>query len=80
MSIRTFLLHYIQFFKSGNKQLKFDTFPGAKIISRETEVFKKLHFTQEQKLKIVDLIMQRFKDNSKVVNANSQYYIWQKEI
>jgi hypothetical protein len=65
-------LHLIgmKFFKSGNKQHKFDTSPGAKRIWRENEVFKKLHFTQEQKLKIVGLIMKRFEDNSKTVMSD----------
>ena len=46
----------MKYFKSRNKQHKFDTAPVGKQIWRETEVFRKLHFTQEQKLKIVKYI------------------------
>ena len=60
----------MKYFKSGNKQHKFDTAPGAKQNLRETEVFRKLHFTQEQKLKIVKYIIKCFEDNSKTVNSD----------
>ena len=48
--------HGIKMFKSGTMQHKFDTRPEAKQIWREREVFRKLHFTMENKLKIVGYI------------------------
>ena len=63
-------LQGMKYFKSGTKQHKFDTLPDAKRIWRETEVFKKLHFTQEQKLKIMGYIMKCFNDNSKHTNSD----------
>ena len=52
-------------FKSGTIQHKFDTRPGTKQIWREKEVFRKLHFTMENKLKIMGYIDNCFKSNSK---------------
>ena len=53
----------IKVFKSGKVQHKFDNKPGATPIWRETEVFKKLHFTVENKLKIVGFIASCFEGN-----------------
>ena len=53
----------IKVFKSGKVQHKFDNKPGATPIWRETEVFKKLHFTVENKLKIVGFIASCFQGN-----------------
>ena len=53
----------IKVFKSGKTQHKFDNKPGATQIWRETEVFRKLHFTTENKLKIVGFIASCFKGN-----------------
>ena len=60
----------MKYFKSGTKQHKFDTVPGVKRIWRESEVFRKLHFVPEQKLKIVEYIMKRFQDNSISVSSD----------
>ena len=55
----------MKYFKSGTKQHKFDTKDGCKQIWREKEVFRKLHFTQEIKVKIVGLAFNVFKMNEK---------------
>ena len=55
----------MKYFKSGTKQHKFDTKVGAKQIWREKEVFRKLHFTQEIKVKIVGLAFNVFEKNAK---------------
>ena len=54
----------IKRFKSGTKQHKFDNRVGAARIWREDEVFKKLHFTMDVKLKIMDHIKTCFITNS----------------
>ena len=56
--------HGVKRFKSGTIQHKFDTRPGATQVWRETEVFKKLHFTMENKLKIVSYISSCFRSNA----------------
>jgi hypothetical protein len=56
-------MHGIKVFKSGKTQHKFDNKPNATQIWRETEVFRKLHFTPENKLKIVGFIASCFKGN-----------------
>ena len=53
--------------KSGTKQHKFNTTPGAVKIWRENLVFRKLHFTEKIKTKIVEYILLRFEDNVKRV-------------
>ena len=50
-------------FKSGTVQHIFDTKPGATLVWRETEVFRKLHFTMEIKLKLVKYITTCFEAN-----------------
>ena len=57
-------LHGIKVFKSGTKQHKFDTKPGTTQIWREKEVHRKLHFTMDNKLKIISYINECFKSNS----------------
>ena len=57
----------VKILKSG-PQHKFDTRPGAKAIWREKEVFRKLHFTMENKLKIVEYLQKTYKNNA--VRAN----------
>ena len=47
----------------GGPQHKFDTRPGASKIWREDDVFKKLHFTSLNKLKIVRYLQNTFKNN-----------------
>ena len=60
-------LYGMRFFKkSGTKQHKFDTRESSRRIWRESEVRRKLHFTSEVKLKIVESIMSIFAQNSKV--------------
>ena len=54
----------MKYFKSGTKQHKFDTGKGAKQIWRETEVFRKLHFTLEIKTKIVGSALNCFNQNA----------------
>ena len=51
-------------FKSGIWQHKFDNKPGAKPIWRDNKVFKKLHFTMENKLEIVEHISNCFRGNA----------------
>ena len=46
-------------------QHKYDTRPGTKAIWREKEVFSKLHFTMENKLKIVVYMQNTLKINAK---------------
>ena len=55
----------MKFFKSGRKQHKFDTREGVQKVWREREVFRKLHFTQEIKSKIVGFTINCFEQNSK---------------
>ena len=57
--------HGIKTFKSGTVQHKFDTRPGTTQIWREKEVFRKLHFTMENKLKLLAYISNCFRVNSK---------------
>ena len=52
----------IKMLKSG-PQHKFDNKPGAKQVWREQEVFKKLHFTAENKLKVVQYLQNKFKNS-----------------
>ena len=54
----------VKWFKSGTKQHKFDNKPGATPIWHETEVFRKLHFTMENKLKIIGHISKCFQSNA----------------
>ena len=54
----------IKRFKSGTKQHKFDNRDGATRIWREEEVFRKLHFTMDIKVKIMDHISTCFITNS----------------
>ena len=59
-------LHGIRMLKGG-PQHKFDTRPGANKIWREEEVFRKLHFTSENKLKIVKYLQNTFLNNKERV-------------
>ena len=59
-------LHGIRMLKGG-PQHKFDTRPGANKIWREEEVFRKLHFTSENKLKIVKYLQNTFQNNKERV-------------
>ena len=56
--------HRVKRFKSGTVQHKFDTKPGSTQVWRETEVFKKLHFTMENKMKRISYISSCFLGNS----------------
>ena len=58
-------LHGIKTFKSGTTQHKFDTRPGATQIWREKEVARKLHFTMENKLKIISYVSNCFRGNAR---------------
>ena len=53
-------------FPSGLLQHRFDNKPGAVPIWRESEVFKKLHFTMEHKLKIISYICRCFENNTRL--------------
>ena len=53
----------IKRFKSGTVQHKFDNKEGATPIWREEEIFRKMHFTKELKLKIVEHIKKCFDGN-----------------
>ena len=48
--------HGVKFLAGGKLQHKFDTKPGVTPIWREKEVFKKLHFTVENKMKVMQYI------------------------
>ena len=65
--------HGVKRFKSGTKQHKFDTKPGVTPIWRETEVFKKLQFTMDIKLKLAEHITECFKHNHKVITNNNSH-------
>ena len=54
----------IKRFKSGTVQHKFDNKEGATPIWREQEIFRKLHFTKEIKVKIMEHITKCFVCNS----------------
>ena len=54
----------VKILKKGPKH-KYDTRPGAKAIWREREVFRKLHFTMENKVKIIEYMQNTFKNNAK---------------
>ena len=56
--------HGVKIFKNGKVQHKFDTKPGATQIWREEEVWRKLHFTMENKLKLVQYISTCFENNA----------------
>ena len=56
--------HGVKMFKSGTVQHKFDNKPGATQIWREKEVFRKLHFTMENKMKILSYISNCFRGNA----------------
>ena len=47
----------IKRFKSGTTQHKFDNKAGPTPIWREQEIFRKLHFTKEIKVKIMELVI-----------------------
>ena len=64
-------VHGVRRFKSGTYQHKFDNKPGATQVWRETDVFKKLHFTMENKLKIIQYISSCF-DANKEEQAQEQ--------
>ena len=49
---------------SGAFQHKFDNVAGAAPIWREEDIFKKLHFTMDYRLKIVDYLSNCFRGNS----------------
>ena len=61
----------IKRFKSGNIQHIFDTRAGTTPVWREGEVFKKLHFTMEKKVKIVGHISMCFKENEQRVKGHN---------
>ena len=65
-NLTTVRLDYIgvKRFKSGTVQHIFDNKVGAKQIWRENDVFKKLHFTVDVKLKTVSKIYSCLKANS----------------
>ena len=64
----------IKRFKSGTKQHKFDNKQGATPVWREQEVFKKLHFTMDIKVKIMSHISTCFISNSeKFVNQSGHH-------
>ena len=58
-------------FKSGTIQHKFDNKPGATKVWRELSVFKKLHFTMENKLRIIGYISSCFRGNCKQKESQS---------
>ena len=60
----------VKILKSG-PQHKYDTRPGKKAIWREKEVFNKLHFTMENKLKIVVYLQKTLKINAKRASINT---------
>ena len=63
--------HGIKRFKSGMFQHVFDTKPGSTPVWRESQVFKKLHFTMERKLKLVSHINSCFRENAERVKGHN---------
>ena len=63
--------HGVKRLRSGKIHHKFDTRPGATPIWSETEVFSKLHFTMDMKLKLVGYITECFKNNHRIISDNS---------
>ena len=61
----------IKRFKSGTTQHKFDNKEGATPIWREQEIFRKLHFTKEIKVKIMEHINKCFASNSEKFASQS---------
>ena len=61
----------IKRFKSGNFQHIFDTKPGATPVWREPDVFRKLHFTMEKKMKMVTHITTCFRENAKRLSGHN---------
>ena len=61
----------IKRFKSGNFQHIFDTKPGATPVWREPDVFCKLHFTMEKKMKMVTHITTCFRENAKRLSGHN---------
>ena len=57
--------HGIKRLRSGKVQHKYDNRPGVAPVWREKEVRKKLHFTKEIKLKVVDHIAKTFESNTR---------------
>ena len=57
--------HGIKRLRSGTLQHKYDNRPGVVRVWREKEVRKKLHFTMELKIKVVEHIKQSFTSNSR---------------
>ena len=64
----------IKRFKSGTKQHKFDNRDGATKIWRENEVFRKLHFTMDVKVKIMDHISTCFITNSQKFGSKTGHH------
>ena len=56
--------HGVKRFSSGTVQHRFDNVAGVPPVWREKEVFRKLHFTMDCKLKIVGFISKCFRGNS----------------
>ena len=61
----------VKIFKSGTVQHKFDNKEGATPVWREQEVFRKLHFSREIKVKIVEYITKCFICNSEKFASQS---------
>ena len=64
----------IKRFKSGTKQHKFDNKDGATRVWREDEVFRKLHFTMDVKVKTMDHIRTCFISNSQKFGSKSGHH------
>ena len=56
--------HGVKCFPSGTVQHRFDNVAGVAPVWREQDVFKKLHFTMEYKVKIISFISKCFRGNS----------------
>ena len=61
----------IKRFKSGTLQHIFDTKPESTPVWREVEVFRKLHFTLEKKMKLVSHISTCFKENDQRLKGHN---------
>ena len=61
----------IKRFKSGTTQHRFDNKDGATPVWREQEIFRKLHFTKEIKVKIIQHISKCFACNSEKIAIQS---------
>ena len=65
--------HGVKRLRSGKMQHKYDNRSGVVPVWREKEVRKKLHFTRELKVKVMDHILQTFAANTRKQAEHSKH-------